>query len=425
MVAEKMWGGVVRKLFLQAKAWSVISLFLFLFSQAILPKETEGPVEDSAEIRIVLLAMRIVTYVLTLGGLVVNNIMQTFKGYRNGDVTSVLIIKIPTYLTDAYNACGFLLMLTLVLMVTHEPMIRCMGDSHWPRDDCPGGENSVYSMASMFSVVCMWVAVIRLSVFSTKLSAFVLVCSHVLTEVGRFLIALVFVLLTFGCAITCLKSEVHEEYETVAQCVIALFSVTVGLYEKDYREFHNEQVLMFAVLSFIVVSAIILMNLLIAQLNCSYEVVYADMVGFARMERASLIVETLVTCPAVRWVTFAKSLRLDRFLEFNEGDVGLSGGLQVREPASLNPTVTDSVQRYGGSTSVELPWPEDRDVAVSIDRCERLGALLRTLNKELTKVHEEASSSSDVHGERPRRSRGDNRMNRSSLMNSGDDEDDE
>ena len=32
------------------------------------------------------------------------------------------------------------------------------------------------------------------------------------------------------------------------------------------------------------------------------------------------------------------SLRFDQLLEFDEGDVGLGGGIQIREPANLNPT---------------------------------------------------------------------------------------
>ena len=45
--------------------------------------------------------------------------------------------------------------------------------------------------------------------------------------------------------------------------------------------------------------------------------------------------------------------------EFNEGDVGVAGGIQVLEPASQHPTSVESIRRYGGSTAPSMPWPEE------------------------------------------------------------------
>ena len=53
------------------------------------------------------------------------------------------------------------------------------------------------------------------------------------------------------------------------------------------------------------------------------------------------------------------SLRFDQLLEFDEGDVGLGGGIQIKEPGNLNPTSDDIIQRYGGTSSPEMQWPEE------------------------------------------------------------------
>ena len=45
--------------------------------------------------------------------------------------------------------------------------------------------------------------------------------------------------------------------------------------------------------------------------------------------------------------------------EFNEGDVGVAGGIQVLEPANQHPTSVESIRRYGGSTAPSMPWPEE------------------------------------------------------------------
>merc|ERR550532_1515916 len=60
-----------------------------------------------------------------------------------------------------------------------------------------------------------------------------------------------------------------------------------------------------------------------------------------------------------RWQWFFTSLHLDERLEFNEGDIGLSGGLQVTELANVNPTTHDMIRRFGGSTSPAMQWPEE------------------------------------------------------------------
>merc|ERR1719277_1411934 len=242
-------------------------------------------------------------------------------------------------------------------------------------------------MFSMISMVALWLLVIDLSVFSTKLSAFVLVCGHVLQEVGRFMVALIFLLLTFASAVCVLKTD-HDEYENVPKAVISLFAVTVGVYEKDYRELEGEPVLLGALFLFFCASGVLLLNLLIAQLNCSYEFVYADMVGFARMNRANLIVETLANTPEARWKYFVQNLGLDTPVEFDEGDIGPAGAMQVIEAASAHAVLVDQILRFGGSTAGDQPWPEDT-LATTTDeegfsKFERIEEIVQKALKRIT-----------------------------------------
>ncbi|CAK9024438.1 unnamed protein product [Durusdinium trenchii] len=68
------------------------------------------------------------------------------------------------------------------------------------------------------------------------------------------------------------------------------------------------------------------------------------MQGYARLNRASITNTTVQGISAKRWQKFLTSLKLDDPLEFNEGDVGLSGGLQVLEPANAH-IVTEVAKR--------------------------------------------------------------------------------
>ena len=63
---------------------------------------------------------------------------------------------------------------------------------------------------------------------------------------------------------------------------------------------------------------------------------YEDMVGFARLKRMKIIVEAMAIVSKRRWEVFLDSLRLDKILEFNKGDVGFTGRIQVTEPADVS-----------------------------------------------------------------------------------------
>merc|ERR1719191_1496550 len=130
---------------------------------------------------------------------------------------------------------------------------------------------------------------------------------------------------------------------------------------------------------------IFLLNLLIAQLSCAYSSVYEDMVGYARLERAEIIVNIMPSVPKWRWVKFVESLKLHKRLQFNDGDIGVTGGIQVREPASANPTTIDMIRRFGGSTSPDVQWPED-DNGNDNDEEDRFDRMEKLIQKTLQRV---------------------------------------
>merc|ERR1719263_1649606 len=66
--------------------------------------------------------------------------------------------------------------------------------------------------------------------------------------------------------------------------------------------------------------------------------------------------------PAVspkRWAVFKESLGFEDRIEFNEGDIGVAGGIQMLEVANANPTTIDTIKRVGGTTSALAQWPEE------------------------------------------------------------------
>jgi hypothetical protein len=415
LVSDTLWTGVVRRQFILSKIGFLFGLVVFMLSQAILPKTGA---EDSKPIRVTIFVGRLINYLFNMVRLIMFHSKRVVKAYRTDDVISVRGVKLPKYLHDLPVLLSLLLMVLLMCMCAMEPMLWCIGvGPQWPTEVCEMAKDKedVYTFCSMCAMVMHWVLLIDLDVFSSKLAAFVLVFRQVLSEVGRFLFAMFFLMCSFGSAITCLRHG-KQEFDSLQDTAYCLFAITVGLYEGDYRELQHQPWLLAMVLMFLTLSAILLMNLLIAQLNCSYEYVYQDSVGFARLTRATLIVEMVHSIPAARWGRYTGTLHFDSPLEFDEGDVGLSGGIQVKESASLNPVVVDSIQRYGGNCSPEMQWPEHEEKEDHFDRVERL--MQRTLKAASTA---ERMGTAERMARGMDESRGDSKLSDgSSVASSGD-----
>ncbi|CAE7429940.1 cnot9, partial [Symbiodinium sp. CCMP2456] len=355
-ISDTLWSGVVRRQFTFSKISFLFSLVVFMLSQAILPKTETA---EEFNMRIAIFSGRLINYAFSMARLLVFHLRRIVKAFRTGATMKVGRVPIPEYLKDEDAKLGFILLCMLVAMCASEPMFYCASDimTTGPSETCEAA-NAVmplYILFSMGAMVLHWLLVINLSVFATKLAAFVLVCREVLSEVGKFLVAIIFILITFSSAIATLRHEVAE-FRTLPKAANCLFATTVGIYEGDYREMMHQPALLAPVLLFITVSAILLINLLIAQLNCSYDYVYGDMLGFARLARASLIVDSMAACPPARFSRFVAGLRFDQLLEFDEGDVrwAWAEASFVAEFLTCFDTMIDLDQG-----SPDMQWPEE------------------------------------------------------------------
>merc|ERR1712217_490454 len=102
-------------------------------------------------------------------------------------------------------------------------------------------------------------------------------------------------------------------------------------------------------------------------------------------KRIKIIVESMPQVSEKRWQGFVESLKLEQRIEFNEGDIGLSGGIQVLEPASAHPTTVDMIKRFGGSTSPSIAWPDEENNDDDSDKFERLETLVKRTMERLNK----------------------------------------
>jgi hypothetical protein len=269
---------------------------------------------------------------------------------------------------------------TLVMMLSICPKLYCMG--HWWEDyygygvlsdHCPqahsnpngkvgvGQITTAYGILSTIAMFMFFARMIDLAVINNTLSAYVIMAGQVMIEVLLFLGALCFCIAAWSCSVEALF-EYQDNFVNLP--VAAKTYVTTAFWTFNPTQFETmfgSNCMYILLIFFMIAIHIFFLNLLIAQICSAHRAVYEDIIGFARMGRITSIYQTMPYISGKSWDRWIASLKLDEKLEFNQGDVGLSGGIQVTEPASQIITIVDSIRPFGGSTSPATQWPQEAE----------------------------------------------------------------
>jgi len=416
LVTDLVWGRVAYRTFLLGKVWFLFTLIVFITSQSVLNRLQKSESWDDEiasssslsssssgdlplEIRVAIFMCRCFIYIFSLGQHTFSHARWIIHDLRNKDLVHVGCISIPAYLLNWQDCASLVLIITLACMLCIEPILHCLSHSaeNLFTEHCEEGENLlfVYSIFSTLAMLIYFILLTDLAVFSTRVSAFVLVAGRVLVEVGLFLFGLIFVALAFACAISALEQD-DPDFAGIPKSGVQLIKMTLGMFGGVHYDILSEYpALMVAAVCYIITTVVFMLNLLIAQLTCSYQATYLDMVGFARLNRGKIITETMPSVSKRRWEAFICSLRLDERLEFGVGDIGLSGGLQVLEPASAHITTVDMIRRFGGSTSPAAQWPQEEGTGLDEDE-DRFDRLEKIVEKAMKRM---SSTARRKHGQ--------------------------
>mmetsp|Transcript_89320 Transcript_89320/g.257594 ORF Transcript_89320/g.257594 Transcript_89320/m.257594 type:complete len:1087 (-) Transcript_89320:64-3324(-) len=394
MVSDIAWHKLAFKIFLSGKIWFLFTLLVFVVSQSVLNHLGEKE-EASAADHLAMFVCRCFIYNFSLGQWIYYHVKHAYKDLRAGQVIRIARMVAPAYLQTWQDKASLALTILLLLMFAIEPILTCIPHMHenFPGSGiftqlCPQADGSrfVYSLFSMGAMMMYFLLLIDLSVFSTRISAFVLMIIRVLSEVMLFLFALLFFLLAFACAVSTLE-HANSDFSDIPQSGLSLLKVTLGMMGGGrFDRLEEDAALFVSVILYVIVTVVFLINMLVAQLNSEYQATYQDMVGFARLNRCKMVIESMPSVSKRRWEKVVQRLRLDEPCEFGEGDVGLAGGIQVFEPASANPTTKETIRRFGGSTSPAAQWPAEDAAhhAEETDRFERIERLIEKTMKRMS-----------------------------------------
>merc|ERR1739848_738626 len=99
-----------------------------------------------------------------------------------------------------------------------------------------------------------YVLLIDLTVISTRISAFSLVCVRMLSEVALFLLALAVAILTFACSLSVLKQD-SSDFAGIPPSSYSLLCIVMGAYDAQrYAALESEPVLLIMVFVFCVIT---------------------------------------------------------------------------------------------------------------------------------------------------------------------------
>jgi hypothetical protein len=373
VITDIVWSKATYSTFLAGKMWLFFTLTIFVLSQSV---------REIGEYPVAVFACRMFVYLLSMSQLIYTHVKRFIVSFGAGEVGKVFCLTLPNYLSDWRESASLGLALALFVMFGLEPILACWKNHEgvWFTADCSGASSIsiVYSRLSMLAMILYYLLLMDLTVFSNRLSAYTLVCGQLSSELGLFLTALAAVVIVTGCSLSCLEQTVAR-FQDIPMGSMTVFEMFLRMLpHSEYEDFDAEPVVLMGAYIFLIIAAIFLINLLVAQFTCSYKSVFNDMVGYARLGRIRIVVDTLPKVSKKKWVRCVNGLKLDKKLQFNEGDIGPSGGIQMLEAASAHPTSVDTIKRFGGSTSPTIMWPEsDAQGDGDEDRFERLEKLIQ------------------------------------------------
>ncbi|CAE7221390.1 unnamed protein product [Symbiodinium pilosum] len=394
-LTDLVWNNVIYGPFLRSKVWLLFTLLVFLMSQSILKTWHAEDEATQQTLRIATAVCRAFVYFASMLELIYSRTKVTCKSIGDGDIIRVFQIPVPAkVVSDWQEALSWFLTLILISMFMVEPVLYCLQHSEGDFPDagmftqnCPAANDvrDVYAFLSMLAMFCYFTLLVDFSALFVRCSAFVMTSGQVLPELVLMLGAVFYLLLVFGCA-TSAASDRTADFENIPRSALSFFQISIGMYPaENFHSLKDSRWTMVMCVGFIVLVVIFLSNVLIAQLIGAYSSLYDRMLGLARLNRMSIICDSIASVRRSRFDRFIAKLRLDERMEFGEGDVGLPGCIQVLEPGNLNPTNQDSIRRYGGSTSPKMPWPDEEE-EVTGSMAERLENLTKLWKKTMRRV---------------------------------------
>jgi len=269
----------------------------------------------------------------------------------------IIKIKVAMFFLEAFNCGRFILNVVILSNVVF--------DQNWDVHDSAIRAKMRHVMQAIGSAL-IWLLCLELWESSLDLLRLRQRCQFVAGHVLCTVLTICLSLITFAIAMW--LSEPNEGfghadflYQDVGSSFTTLFSSLPGLMSVRVRDYSTQMTFFYMV--FAVYSFTVLMRLLFGWLIVICIKTHEAMHEFAQMRRSATLVELdSRRSSASRRATW-NALRLDERIEFDEGDLGLTGGIQINllitdSKMQHDRKIGDRVVRYATACGDRLPWPK-------------------------------------------------------------------
>ncbi|CAK9001133.1 Retrovirus-related Pol polyprotein from transposon TNT 1-94 [Durusdinium trenchii] len=379
---DLLWEKLAKRFFLMDRVLTMINCVIFLLAACLLDHDNSPQV---------VAGFRVLVYTIGFGRLLYWHCCQFYNGYRHGAVTKLACFKFPSYLFRTSDLLSFCLMCDLLATATVEPMFHCLGQTEhviaFHCDQWTDTMNLLHEIFVLTGVFLYVILIVEVGSISVKLSEYRVLCIHAIEQVLLCFGVVLLTILTFSFAVSGMTREIqaisNTEWADIGASMSTFIRMAFGAMDlAPIQTVAAESPLLIVVIVlFMMLVYTFFFNLLVSQFCGVYTSLAADIKGHARLARGEIIIETFKNVRLSRWQRFMTSLNLDSKVDFEEGDIGLAGGIKDFEPALAHPVSKDQIIRFGGRTDPHLPWPEK--LASEADSVERV--VQRTIQKSLQK----------------------------------------
>lgn len=390
---DLLWDKMAKWFFLQDRILTIINCIIFVAAECLMNGR-----EDDPTMSLLLAVMRGLVYTLGFCRLLYWHLRQIVFSFRNKEFAPFAGFWAPRYLTRGSHALSFMLMLDLLAMMTVEPMLHCMADSSVEDNDggsmvlfrCDAWTDEMSLAYEVFIVLGVFIYVllmVEVGSVSVKLSEYRVLCLHAIEQVLLCFSLILVTVLAFAFAISGMTREVSnmssQEWSDVGAALSTLTRLAFGVMDMEPIDHASQDstLMIIVIVMFLMVASSFFFNLLVSQFCGVYTSLAADIKGHARLARGEIIIETFKAVKLSRWQKFMDSLKLDERVDFEQGDIGLAGGIKDFEPALAHPVAKDQIIRFGGNTDPSLPWPEKLQEDHTLET-----TIQRTIQKSLQKM---------------------------------------
>jgi len=213
-----------------------------------------------------------------------------------------------------------------------------------------------------------------------------------------YLLSVVFMLVGFATSLLLSQGKdgsKSDKFDSFWNSFISLFASLVGIYEFNLQDFSGQMLFFWIVFC---LASVFLMTRVLSSIMSTIAIEEESLVdGYAFLERAKLVIELESSCSLVSRQRFWDKMQMDAPVEFDAGDLGPSGGLQVQEHVGRDASeraADDRITRYPGQCDPGKEWPRivNTTEKTSDQRLEKIAFVAEKIRKSIAELHKKGFS---------------------------------